>query len=138
MMLFQVAVGRRDQLQVFGGDYATVDGTGVRDYIHIYDLAVGHVSALSQLMSGSINGCEAYNLGTGQGYSVLQVLHAFEEASGKRIPFKIVDRREGDIASSYADASLAKKKLGWMATKDLLAMCVDTWHWQSLNPNGFH
>nr|XP_018898238.1 PREDICTED: UDP-glucose 4-epimerase isoform X2 [Bemisia tabaci] len=133
----QVATGRIASLQVFGNDYDTIDGTGVRDYIHIVDLAVGHVSALEKLLSNDALGFKVYNLGTGTGYSVLQVVKAFEEASNKTIPYKIVPRRPGDIASSYCDASLAKKELGWEAKFGLKKMCEDMWKWQSQNPKGY-
>lgn len=131
----QVAVGRREQLSVFGGDYPTPDGTGVRDYIHVMDLARGHVDALSYLFNKS----ESFtvNLGTGRGYSVLEVVKAFEQASGRKVPYRIVDRRPGDIASCYADPSLAKTLLAWQAKLGLLEMCADHWRWQSANPNGY-
>lgn len=130
----QVAVGRRARLQVFGGDYDTPDGTGVRDYIHVVDLARGHADALRYLLreKRSITA----NLGTGHGHSVLEVVKAFERASGKAIPYDIVPRRAGDVAATYADASLARQALGWQATRDLDAMCADGWRWQSQNPNG--
>jgi UDP-glucose 4-epimerase len=131
----QVAVGRRDHLNVFGGDYPTHDGTGVRDYIHVVDLAKGHLAALNALESGPQ--CEAVNLGTGNGYSVLDVLKAFEAASGRKIPYEIVDRRPGDIAVCYADASKAKETLGWEAKYDIRKMCQDTWRWQQANPQGY-
>ncbi|WP_201354064.1 UDP-glucose 4-epimerase GalE [Hydrogenimonas urashimensis] len=130
----QVAVGRRDHLNVFGGDYETHDGTGVRDYIHVIDLALGHLKALESLEKPQ---CEAINLGTGKGYSVLDVVKAFEEASGRNVPYKIVGRRPGDIASCYADPSKAKELLGWEATRDMRKMCEDTWRWQSNNPEGY-
>ncbi len=131
----QVAVGRRDHLNVFGGDYSTHDGTGVRDYIHVVDLAKGHLAALKSLNKPQ---CEAVNLGTGNGYSVLDVIKAFEKASGEKVPYKIVDRRPGDVAACYADPSKAKETLGWEAKYDIDKMCEDTWRWQSQNPNGFH
>ncbi len=131
----QVAVGRRSHVNVFGSDYDTPDGTGVRDYIHVCDLAVGHVAALRYLQSHT-NGLTV-NLGTGRGYSVLEVIRAFERASGRAVPFKLVERRSGDVASCYADASLAKMLLGWSATRDLDRMCADSWRWQSQNPEGF-
>ncbi|MEL7500540.1 MAG: UDP-glucose 4-epimerase GalE [Planctomycetota bacterium] len=131
----QVAVGKLDKLGVFGGDYDTRDGTGVRDYIHVVDLAVGHVMALDKLSSSP--GVVTYNLGTGNGYSVLEIVAAFEKASGKSIPYEIVDRRPGDIAACYADPSLAENALGWKAERGLDAMCADSWRWQSKNPNGF-
>ncbi|XP_018420013.1 PREDICTED: UDP-glucose 4-epimerase [Nanorana parkeri] len=131
----QVAVGRREHLNVFGNDYNTPDGTGVRDYIHIVDLAKGHIAALGKLQtSGS---CKVYNLGTGVGYSVLQMVTAMEKASGKKVPYKIAPRRDGDIATCYADPNLAKEELGWKAEFGLDRMCEDLWRWQSLNPTGF-
>ncbi len=132
----QVAVGKLPQLQVFGGDYSTSDGTGVRDYIHVVDLARGHVKALDALKQKN-NGCYTYNLGTGQGYSVLEMVRAFEQAADKSVPYQIVDRRPGDIATCYADVSLAASDLSWSAEYDLQRMMVDAWRWQSQNPNGF-
>lgn len=131
----QVAVGRLAQLQVFGDDYDTVDGTGVRDYIHVVDLAQGHVKALQNL--DKISGCQAINLGTGNGTSVLEIVNTFKEISGQDVPYKIVARREGDLATVYADANLAHELLDWKATRDLHAMISDTWRWQSENPQGF-
>ncbi len=131
----QVAVGQLAQLQVFGDDYDTVDGTGVRDYIHVVDLALGHVKALQNL--DKISGCQAINLGTGNGTSVLEVVNTFKEISGQNIPYKIVPRRAGDLATVYADAQLANDLLDWQATRDLHAMISDTWRWQSKNPQGF-
>jgi UDP-glucose 4-epimerase len=131
----QVAVGRLPHVRVFGNDYPTPDGTGVRDYIHVVDLAIGHLKALQKLEQNP--GIITYNLGTGQGYSVLDVIHAFEQACGKPIPYQIAERRPGDIAASYADPSLAHRELAWRAERGLLAMCKDTWQWQSLNPNGY-
>lgn len=131
----QVAVGRLRELSVFGGDYPTRDGTGVRDYIHVVDLAKGHLKALEKLQQKP--GVVAYNLGTGRGYSVLEVVQAFEKASGLKIPYRIVERRPGDVAESYADPSLAEKELGWKANLDIHAMCTDVWRWQSANPNGY-
>lgn len=131
----QVAVGRRPVLHVFGNDYPTPDGTGIRDYIHVVDLAVGHVKALEKLADGP--GLHVWNLGTGRGYSVLEVVVAFEEASGKRIPFEIVSRRPGDVAISFADSSKAAKELGWVADKDIASMCQDAWRWQAQNPEGY-
>jgi len=131
----QVAVGKLDKLQVFGGDYDTVDGTGVRDYIHVVDLAKGHLSALAHLKTKP--GVAVHNLGTGQGYSVLQLVDAFEEACGKKIPYQVTGRRAGDIAISYADPGKANRELGWQAEKGLDEMCADTWRWQSMNPEGF-
>jgi UDP-glucose 4-epimerase len=131
----QVAVGKRDHLSVYGGDWPTHDGTGVRDYIHVVDLAKGHVKALDYLLSG--RGSLTVNLGAGKGYSVLDLVKAFEQASGKEIPYKIVDRRQGDIAAFYADASMAKEKLNWEVKYDLQRMCEDSWRWQSMTPNGY-
>lgn len=131
----QVAIGKLSELSVFGNDYPTPDGTGVRDYIHVVDLALGHLKALEKLTSNP--GTVTYNLGTGQGYSVLDMVSAFEKASGKKVPYKIVGRRSGDIAACYADPSFAKKELGWAAEKSLDEMCTDAWKWQSTNPNGY-
>lgn len=131
----QVAVGRRTELNVFGGDYPTPDGTGVRDYIHVVDLALGHLAALARL--DELDGVVPVNLGTGVGYSVLDVVAAFEKASGRAVPYRIVDRRPGDVAACYADPQLASRLLGWLAGRDLTAMCADTWRWQSANPLGF-
>ncbi|XP_022319879.2 UDP-glucose 4-epimerase-like [Crassostrea virginica] len=131
----QVAVGKRAELSVYGSDYDTPDGTGVRDYIHVVDLAQGHVAAQKKIETNC--GCKVYNLGTGKGYSVVEMAKAFEEASGKPIPYKKVDRRAGDVASVYGNADLAKQELGWSASRDLKQMCEDTWRWQSSNPNGF-
>ncbi|TLS51992.1 UDP-glucose 4-epimerase GalE [Paenibacillus antri] len=131
----QVAVGRRAELQVYGDDYETVDGTGVRDYIHVVDLARGHLAALRYVMEAS--GVEAFNLGTGRGYSVLELVSAFEKASGVRVPYRIVDRRPGDVAACYADSSKAEEALGWRAEKGIDDMCRDSWRWQSQNPNGY-
>ncbi len=131
----QVAVGRRARLQVFGNDYDTPDGTGVRDYIHVLDLAEGHVAALRYLLDKQAS--ITANLGTGTGYSVLELVRAFERASGRPVPFDIVARRPGDIAACYADPALAKQLLGWQGQRGLDAMCADSWRWQSLNPNGF-
>lgn len=131
----QVAVGRRDKLSVFGGDYPTPDGTGVRDYIHVVDLARGHVAALESVRRS--DKCMTVNLGTGQGYSVLEMVHAFEAACGRDLPYQIVDRRPGDIASCYANPSLAYEALGWRAEKGLEDMCADHWRWQHSNPNGY-
>ncbi|MBU2870883.1 UDP-glucose 4-epimerase GalE [Colwellia sp. E2M01] len=135
----QVAVGRLAQLQVFGDDYDTVDGTGVRDYIHVVDLAQGHVKALEALghAKGTVKGCQAINLGTGNGTSVLEIVNTFKDISQADIPYKIVPRRAGDLATVYADAALAGSLLGWQANLDLTAMIEDTWRWQSENPNGF-
>ena len=131
----QVAVGRLPQLQVFGDDYDTPDGTGVRDYIHVVDLAIGHVKALESL--SNISGCQPVNIGTGNGTSVLEIVNTFKDISGQDIPYAIVPRRAGDIGTVYADASVANELLGWQATRDLNAMITDTWRWQSQNPNGF-
>lgn len=131
----QVAVGRRDKLSVFGSDYPTPDGTGVRDYIHVMDLAQGHLAALAQLEKSA--GLLQVNLGTGQGYSVLEMVQAFERASGKKVPYDLVDRRAGDVASCYADPSFAKRVLNWQAKRGLDEMCADHWRWQSQNPNGY-
>ncbi|CAG9859965.1 unnamed protein product [Phyllotreta striolata] len=133
----QVAVGRRDKLQVFGSDYPTPDGTGVRDYIHITDLAIGHLKALERMFSPNFKSWKAYNLGTGHGYSVLDMVKAFSEVADRPINYEMVGRREGDIASCYADASLAKQELNWVATRDIKDMCRDTWNWQKKNPKGF-
>lgn len=131
----QTAVGKREFLSVFGGDYDTHDGTGVRDYIHVVDLATGHVKALEKI--DSIKEVLTVNLGTGNGYSVLDMVKAFEKASGKKVAYKIVDRRAGDIAKCFADPSYAKKVLDWEAKKGISEMCEDTWNWQSKNPNGY-
>ncbi|XP_076766107.1 UDP-galactose 4'-epimerase isoform X2 [Xylocopa sonorina] len=133
----QVSVGKREILYVYGNDYDTPDGTGIRDYIHITDLAIGHVKAMIYEKIRNPIGFTAINLGTGKGYSVLEVIQAFEKASGRKIPYKIVDRRLGDISASYADASLANKELDWQATKNIDDMCLDTWRWQQNNPNGY-
>jgi UDP-glucose 4-epimerase len=131
----QVAVGKLKQLSVFGSDYPTVDGTGVRDYIHVVDLAGGHIKAVEKLSQNP--GAVAYNLGTGCGYSVLEVIAAFEKTSGAKVPYAVVDRRPGDVASCYAEPSLAAKELKWTATKDIEQMTLDCWRWQSRNPNGY-
>lgn len=130
----QVAIGRRETLNIFGGDYPTHDGTGVRDYIHVVDLADGHLKALQALNNPQ---CTAVNLGTGTGYSVLDVVNAFAQASGKNIPYTIAPRREGDIAACYADPSSAKAIIGWSAKRDLETMCRDSWNFQSKNPKGY-
>ncbi len=132
----QVAVGRLEYLHVYGNDYDTHDGTGVRDYIHVVDLALGHLKAIEHKTNES--GVHIYNLGTGNGYSVLDVLHAFEKACGKEIPYKIEDRRPGDISKCFADASKAKKELLWEAQRGIAEMCEDSWRWQSNHPNGFN
>ena len=131
----QVAVGRRSELAVFGDDYDTVDGTGVRDYIHVVDLALGHLSALAAIKKNP--GLLCCNLGTGTGYSVLEVVSAFSQACGLEIPYKIVPRRPGDIATCYANPEYALQTLGWQAERDLRSMCVDAWRWQSNNPEGY-
>jgi len=131
----QVAVGRLAELSVFGNDYPTRDGTGVRDYIHVVDLAVGHLKALEKLAEKP--GVVTYNLGTGRGYSVLEVIEAFERASGKKIPYRITGRRPGDVATCYADPSKAQAELGWFSIRGIDEMCADTWRWQSANPNGY-
>lgn len=131
----QVAVGRRSELKVFGNDYATHDGTGVRDYIHVMDLAQGHLDALAWLKNNT--GANEFNLGTGHGYSVLDVVKAFEQASGKNVPYKLHPRRPGDSAEAYSNPSKAQKILGWKATRDIKAMCDDAWKWQAQNPQGY-
>jgi len=131
----QVAVGRREFLNVWGNDYATPDGTGVRDYIHVVDLARGHLAALVALQNQPQ--CLTVNLGTGTGYSVLDMVRAFEAASGRPVPYQIAPRRSGDVAACYANPALAKRLLGWQAQRDLSAMCQDAWRWQSANPNGY-
>ncbi len=131
----RVAVGVYPYLRVFGNDYPTRDGTPIRDYIHVVDLAIGHLRALEKLAEKP--GYVIYNLGTGQGYTVLEVLHAFEKAYGKEIPYQITDRRPGDLPVSYADPSKAEKELGWKAERDIDQMCADVWRWQSMNPNGY-
>ena len=130
----QVAIGKLECLNVCGNDYPTPDGTGVRDYIHVVDLAIGHIKALDRLLK--VKGCEVYNLGTGKGYSVLDVVKAFEKASGIKINYRIAPRRAGDVACCYADATKAKEVLGWQEQYDIDDMCADSWRWQSLNPNG--
>jgi len=130
----QVAIGKLECLNVCGNDYPTPDGTGVRDYIHVVDLAIGHIKALDRLLK--VKGCEVYNLGSGKGYSVLDVVKAFEKASGIKINYRIAPRRAGDVACCYADATKAKEVLGWQAQYDIDDMCVDSWRWQSQNPNG--
>ena len=131
----QVAVGKLEQVSVFGDDYDTPDGTGVRDYIHVVDLALGHIKAVEKVLD--TKELNVYNLGTGKGYSVLEIINAFEKASGKKINYKIVDRRPGDLATCYSDPSKAYKELGWKAQRDLAKMCEDSWRWQKNNPNGF-
>lgn len=132
----QVAVGRLEKVHVYGNDYNTPDGTGVRDYIHVVDLAIGHVKAIDKKINNA--GVHIYNLGTGNGYSVLQVLHAFEKACGKTLPYQIDPRRPGDIAECYADATKAREELGWTAQRGIDEMCEDSWRWQSKHPNGFN
>ena len=131
----QVAVGQRERVSVFGDDYATPDGTGVRDYIHVVDLALGHLRALERLAAHAE--CRAINLGTGVGYSVMEMIHAFERASGKPVPYRVVARRSGDVASCYANPTNALALLGWQATRDLQTMCSDAWRWQQGNPAGY-
>ena len=131
----QVAIGKREKLGVFGNDYDTHDGTGVRDYIHVVDLALGHVKAVEKV--NGEKGLFIYNLGTGKGYSVLDVVKAFEKASGKKVPYQIMPRRAGDIATCYSDPSKALKELGWKAERDIEEMCEDSWRWQSQNPDGY-
>ena len=132
----QVAVGQRDKLMVFGDDYDTVDGTGVRDYIHVEDLAAGHVAALEALTT-TTEPVNTWNLGSGHGTSVLELLHAFERAVGRELPYEVVARRPGDVATSYADASKANEELGWSTKKSIDEMAADTWRWQSQNPQGY-
>ncbi|GAA3884504.1 UDP-glucose 4-epimerase GalE [Gibbsiella dentisursi] len=131
----QVAIGKLEKLGVFGGDYPTKDGTGVRDYIHVMDLAEGHLAAMDHVEK--INGFRAYNLGAGVGYSVLDMVHAFEKASGVAIPYQVLPRRAGDLPAFWADANLAKKELGWEVQRGIDAMMRDTWNWQSKNPQGY-
>ena len=131
----QVAVGKREQLSIFGNDYDTPDGTGVRDYIHVVDLALGHVAALNQIFEHC--GLEVYNLGTGVGYSVLDVVKAFEEANGIKIPYVFGPRRAGDVAANYSDPTKAFQEMGWKTERDLAAMCRDSWNWQRKNPQGY-
>jgi UDP-glucose 4-epimerase len=131
----QVAVGSLQELSIFGDDYPTVDGTGVRDYIHVVDLADGHLKALQTISTRT--GINIWNLGTGDGYSVLQVLRAFEQASGRAVPYRVMPRRSGDVAECWADPSKAAKELGWKATRNLQEMMTDTWRWQSNHPRGY-
>jgi len=133
----QVAVGKREYLSIFGNDYPTHDGTGIRDYIHVVDLAIGHIKALEYLFDVNSQNLLTVNLGTGNGYSVLDVIKAFEKASGKKINYKFMPRRSGDVATCYADTKLAEKLLGWKAKFGIDEMCRDTWLWQSKNPNGY-
>ena len=132
----QVAIGKLKCVGVFGNDYDTPDGTGVRDYIHVVDLAKGHVKALDKIKEKA--GCKVYNLGTGKGYSVLDVIHAFSKACGHDIPYEIKPRRAGDIATCYSKCDLAREELGWQAEYDLDAMCASSWKWQTMNPNGYN
>jgi UDP-glucose 4-epimerase len=132
----QVAAGKLREMKVFGNNYPTPDGTGIRDYIHVTDLALGHVKAIKKVMSGA-TGVHAYNLGTGRGYSVLEMIDTFEEVIGRKIPYTFVDRRPGDVAVSYADPTKAKNELGWVAKKGIEEMCMDAWRWQINNPNGY-
>ena len=131
----QVAIGKREMLQIYGNDYPTRDGTGVRDYIHVVDLANGHVKALEKILESS--GIVTYNLGTGKGYSVLEMIAVFEKVSGRKIPYTIVDRRPGDVAVCYADPSKAREELNWVARRSIEEMCADAWNWQLNNPNGY-
>ena len=131
----QVAVGRREKLSVFGNDYDTPDGTGVRDYIHVVDLAKGHVAAVKYTEKNA--GCEVFNLGTGIGYSVLDMVHTFRDVNQVAVPYQIVERRPGDLAVCYADPAKSAEKLGWKAEKTLADMCRDSWRWQSSNPKGY-
>jgi UDP-glucose 4-epimerase len=133
--MMQVAVGKLAELQVFGDDYDTPDGTGVRDYIHVVDLALGHVAAIERL--DALPGCTAINLGTGRGYSVLEMVTAARDVSGREIPYRVVGRRAGDIATCYADPSCAAEVLGWRATRGIAEMCADHWRWQEANPEGY-
>ena len=132
----QVAVGRLKELSVFGNDYPTPDGTGIRDYIHVVDLAIGHLRAIEKLAEKP--GFKVYNLGTGNGYSVLQIVRAFEAASGRKVPYVIKPRRPGDVAECWADPALAAKELNWKAERGIEQMCADIWRWQSQNPYGYH
>ncbi len=138
--LSQVAIGKLSVLSVFGNDYATHDGTGVRDYIHVVDLAQGHIKALQYLMHQDYDAsiCQAFNLGTGNGYSVLDMINTFSGVTGQNVPYKITPRRPGDVASCYADPGLALEKLGWKAERDLQQMMADLWRWQNQNPDGFN
>lgn len=134
-VISQVGVGRLPELKVYGGDYPTADGTGIRDYIHVQDLAIGHLKALVKLREKP--GLVTYNLGTNRGYSVLELVQSFEKVSGKKIPYRIVERRPGDIAISFADVSKAEKELGWKALRGIEEMCADAWRWQSSYPDGY-
>ncbi len=137
--LSQVAIGKLTELSIFGNDYPTHDGTGVRDYIHVVDLAQGHIKALQYLIAQpeSLGVCEAFNLGTGNGYSVLDMVNTFSQVTGQAVPYQFAPRRPGDVAACYADPALARDKLDWQATRDLQQMLADTWRWQSNNPNGY-
>jgi UDP-glucose 4-epimerase len=132
----QVAVGKREKLSVFGNDYPTPDGSGVRDYIHVTDLAKGHVAAIKYALANK--GCEAFNLGTGCGYSVLEMVANFEKASGAKVPYVIAPRRAGDLATCYANPEKSEKLLGWKAEKGIFDMCRDAYNWQSKNPDGYN
>jgi UDP-glucose 4-epimerase len=138
--LSQVAIGKLPILSVFGDDYPTKDGTGVRDYIHVVDLAQGHIKALQYLLGKTADTvvCDAINLGTGNGYSVLEMVNTFIDVTGQAVPYKIAPRRSGDVAACYADPSLAEEKIGWKAERDLKQMMTDTWRWQKNNPNGYN
>ena len=131
----QVAAGRREILSIFGNDYDTIDGTGVRDYIHVMDLALGHVKALEYTLNSRV--CDAFNLGTGKGTSVLELVEAFELATGQKVPYQISNRRSGDVATCFANPTKAKKKLSWEATRDVVQMCRDSWNWQRKHPMGY-
>lgn len=131
----QVAVGRLEKLNVFGGDFDTVDGTGIRDYIHVVDLAKGHLKALKRVLTST--GVDAYNLGSGKGRSVLEIVRAFEKVASVRIPYSVIEQRKGDVPICYADPTKAKEKLGWTAEKGIEEMCMDAWRWQVKNPNGY-
>ena len=133
----QVAIGARERLSVFGNDYPTPDGTGVRDYLHVVDLAIGHASAIDVLGNATSGQLSTYNLGTGRGHSVLDVVHAFERVSGRKVPHALAPRRSGDVAICYADPTLAERELGWKAVRGLEEMCADTWQWQCGNPHGY-
>jgi UDP-glucose 4-epimerase len=133
----RVAAGKLEELQVFGDDYDTHDGTGVRDYIHVVDLAKAHIAALEELLNDSTSICKTYNLGTGRGYSVLDVVKAFEEVSGQEVPYQITARRSGDVGKTFADPTKANRQLGWSAQKSLKEMCQDMWNWQQQNQNGY-
>eukprot|EP00088_Acartia_fossae_P008199 TRINITY_DN13899_c0_g1_i2.p1 TRINITY_DN13899_c0_g1~~TRINITY_DN13899_c0_g1_i2.p1 ORF type:complete len:367 (+),score=59.05 TRINITY_DN13899_c0_g1_i2:29-1129(+) len=133
----QVAVGRREKVMIYGNDYDTIDGTGCRDYIHVMDLAEGHVAALRQILDPSFSGCKIYNLGTGKGHTVLEMINAFSQISGQEIPYEFTSRRPGDVASCYASCDLAARELGWHAKLSITDMCRDMWTWQSKNPKGF-